>query len=176
MELKLEKKIQALTVLMSSNWTIMELKSKRDIGVRGHSVLIVPTRNWNVMKTRSEVWPWQAWSPMALWMGCRARARQGWAERTSHGCTSAWRDTDHKTYVAKSSNNKKTFRLSAWRDGATPLIIMHWFAGCYEMRVDYWPKIACESTCKLNCVWLSMCYGYPCGTVPQGVRWKHVNT
>ena len=30
-----------------------------------------------------------------------------------------------KTYDAKSSNNKKTFPLSAWRDGATPLIIMH---------------------------------------------------
>ena len=26
----------------------------------------------------------------------------------------------------------KTFRLSAWRDGATPLIIMHSFAGCYK--------------------------------------------
>mgnify|MGYP006910406805 FL=1 len=37
-----------------------------------------------------------------------------------------------KTYDDKSSNNKKTFQLSAWRDGATPLIIMHSFAGCYK--------------------------------------------
>ena len=132
MELKPSLYIVCCPHRWSSNWTIMELKSKRDIGVHGHSVLIVPTRNWNVMKTRSEARPWEAWPPMALWMGCRARARQGWAKRTSHGCTSAGRDTDHKTCVAKSSNNKKTFQLSACRDGATPLIIMHWFAGCYK--------------------------------------------
>ena len=133
--------VELSTEEVSSNWTIMELKSKRDIGVRGHSVLIVPTRNWNVMKTR----PWEAWPPMALWMGCRARARQGWAKRTSHGCTSAGHDTDHVNGDAKYWNHKKTFQLSAWRDGATPLIIMHWFAGCY--------KNACGLLAK-NSLWI----------------------
>ena len=50
-----------------------------------------------------------------------------------------------KTYDAKSWNHKKTFRLSAWREGATLSIIMHSFAGCY--------KNACGLLAK-NSLWI----------------------